>query len=359
MNEQKALAGLDPKGHPSQITFMLKNTCNASCVMCGLSYAANKNVKEIDLVTYKSMIENLDMGKVEEIIFSGGGDPLLAKDFVPIVEYTRKIRPDARLILFTNGIALNEKLANVIVKNNFVKVVISINASTPETYSKVMGVNSFNKVVANAGRLVGIRNACGGATHIRLTFAVSRLNCDDLPGLVVLGKQVGANDVAMHYCRFYTHKYRLDAAETDRVMDQNLSLFFHQEYSDKLVKKAEETAARENIVFNHEPLFETTEFSPQKCKWPWTAILVGPEGEIYPCCGAEVKFHKPLKENRVYFGNILKEHLYTFWNNQDYEKLRQSSDYGNLNKSMGECYNCSRTMSFKGAKSKQSHLIEV
>jgi radical SAM protein with 4Fe4S-binding SPASM domain len=356
---QQAYTDHEKRNHPCSLIFLMKNLCNARCVMCGLSYANNENVAEISLKDYQTMLNNLDIDKVKEITFSGGGDPLLCKDLLNIVDYTNQTYPYIKLFTYTNGIALTEEFSKEFIKHNFCQIVISINASTAETQRKIMQVDVFEKVVANIRQLVDIRNRYGAKTKIQFSFVASMLNIDDLPGLITLGAEMGVDEISMQYCRFYSKKFKVNSNDSTKTIDKEYSLFFHQTHSDEKVKQAVSIAKARKIKFRHEPLFSNTKLPKQRCTWPWTTILIGPQGEIYPCGGGEVIFYKALRDHRFYFGNILKEHISKFWNNEDYKRLRQSCDYRNRNKSIPQCWNCNHTLDWEGVNSERSYFIDT
>jgi len=355
----KIIAKHEIRTHPSSLIFLMKNACNARCIMCGLSYANNKHTYEITLEKYKRMLNNLEMDKVAQITFSGGGEPLLCKDIIEIIGYTKEKYPEVELYLFTNGIALSEKFAQEFIKQNFCKIVISINASTAETYHKITRVDSFDRVVSNISNLVLLRNNSQASTQIQLSFVASILNIDDLPGLITIASNLGADEVSMQYCRFYSRKFNLNSYKFDNTIDKKYSLFFHRNHSDDVLKEAIRLAQLKERKFIHEPLFSDPPRPKQQCTWPWTTILIGPQGEIYPCGGGEVMFYKLVRDHKLYFGNILNEHLSEFWNNDDFRRLRQSCDYRSKNKYIIQCWSCNHTMYWEGPNSEMSHFINI
>lgn len=347
------------KNHPPSLIFLMNNACNARCIMCGLSYANNKNSCEITLENYKKMLNNLNMEKVTEITFSGGGEPLLCKDLIKIVRYTKRRYPEVKLYLYTNGTALSEKFAREFIKQKFCEIVISINASTAETHQKIMEISTFDRVVRNIRNLVLLRNNSQANTQIQLSFVALLLNIEDLPGLITLGSDLGVDEVSMQYCRFYSRKFKLDSNECDSTLDKKYSLFFHKDHSDEVLKETIHLAKLKKIKFLHEPLFSDSKFNKKSCIWPWTTILIGPRGEIYPCGGGEVMFYKSVRDHKLYFGNLLQEHISQFWNNEDFKRLRQSCDYRNKNKSITQCYSCNHTICWEGPNSEKSHFIDI
>jgi len=324
-----------------------------------IRYLNNEDMCEITIAEYKKMLNNLVMDKVTEITFSGWGEPLLARDFLEIIDYTKKTYPDIKLCLYTNGIALSETIAQELIKHNFYTIVISINASIDKTYSKVMGIDLFNKTAENIKNLVLIRNKTKANLQIQLSFVASLLNIDDLPGLILLASDLGVDEVSMQYCRFYRRKIVPDSNSFAYILDKKYSLFFHKAHSDKMVKQSIRLAKSKKIKFRHEPLFCDPYPGKKRCLYPWTTILIGPQGEIYPCGGGELTFYKSVKEHSLYFGNLWEEHISKFWKNKDYRKLRQSCNYRNRNKSISQCWSCNYTVYWEGTNSEKSHFIDI
>jgi len=345
--------------HPASIVFLMKNSCNSKCVMCGLNYAGCDKKEEISLDNYKQLLSNLKMNKVKDITFSGGGEPLLCKDFTKILCYTNETYPKIELNLFTNGIALEKKIALELIKKNTKKIVVSINAATDKTHKMVTCTNSFNKVIDNIQNLIMLRNKLNKNTEVELSFVASALNIADLPILVKLASELQADGVNTQYCRFYSHKLDLNSAKPNSVFDKRHSLLFCKGYSDKVMEEALFMAKLKKIKFRYEPLFGNKNHLKRKCHWPLTTILIGPGGEIYPCGGGEVMFFKAVKEKKLYFGNLLKEQITEFWNNKDFKRIRQSSDFLNKNKTIRQCWNCNHTMSWEGPNNEKSHFIDV
>ena len=348
--------------HPGHIIFLMKNHCNANCIMCGLQYRDSAKRGEITLEDAKRIFGNLNMNRIRTITFSGGGDPLLARDLIRIIAYTRKEYPGVALAMFTNGIALSNEYAERIAEAEFSEVVISINASTSPVHKTITGVDCFERVVENTRNLVRIRNASGAKTRVRLSFVALRQNIDDLPNLIALASELGVDEVSAQYCRFYSHRFVPGTADGNRKVNDEDSLFYHKEYSDKIFSATIEEAKALKVKFTCEPLFGEAG-GRRKCRsdclYPWTTILVGPEGEVYPCGGGEVMFYKAVLTGRRYFGNLLKEKISDFWNNRDYQSLRRSCVRKNLGGETGQCGNCNHTIVFKGPNDRNSHFINI
>ncbi len=174
----------DGLGHPRCVTSLMRDSCNSRCVMCGVGYADNPNVSAITYETYMRMLGHLEMKEVKQIVFSGGGEPLLCEDLLRIVRETKRGYPWVMLVLYTNGIVLSEEMARQLLDQRVNKIIISINASRAETHRRVTGTDAFAAVVRNVKGLVRARDRAGARPHIELSFAASLLNIDDLCGII-------------------------------------------------------------------------------------------------------------------------------------------------------------------------------
>ena len=82
-----------------------------------------------------------------------GGEPLLFKEIISLIEYIKNKIPNIDLILYSNLTLLNEKLINAIIKNN-VKVVTSVYSNSKEIHDKITEhKGSFNLKTSNIKKL--------------------------------------------------------------------------------------------------------------------------------------------------------------------------------------------------------------
>lgn len=344
--------------YPRSLVFLMQDKCNARCVMCGLAYAQNERPSEITLERYIKIINNAEPNNIKEITFSGGGEPLLNKDFESIVTYTRERLPHVKLFIFTNAIKLDQAKARLLIENRFKRIVISINATSPQSYHQIMGVDMLDRVVQNVGSLMRLKKEHCSNTVVRFSFVAWRQNIEELPRLIETASKIGINEVVMQYCRFYSKRYKVGSDDSIKALDKESSLYFFQELSDGIIKKCGSLAKRLNIDFYHHPLFGER-IVEKKCDWPWRALLIGPDGEVFPCGGGEVLFNRAVSTGRLYFGNLLKQNIVDFWNNRDYRKLRKSCSYKKKNKIIQRCYNCNSSILWLGANDPRSHFINI
>ncbi len=328
---------------PKQVHFLMNDKCNARCVMCGGDYYRSTSGRRITLEKFRRMAGNLRLERFGSVVLSGAGDPLLNPDLLPIVRHVRKDFPKVNVMLTTNGIALNRELAGALLDLGIGHVNISINAGTRETYRRVMQVDRFDDVCRNAAEFLSVRNRIRSGAPLQLSCAIHRRNVEELPLVVELGKRIGIDSINVLYCRFYPEGIRNpNVLDEGNRLAENDSLFHHQELSDRVVEAAKALARRSGIALAHEPLFR--ENAPaRRCAWHESEIMVGFDGEIFPCGGAEVHFREKVGKGIYRFGNALSESIDDFWNGEMYRALRISSR-GEGDGSIPECGCCANRM---------------
>lgn len=331
------------KAFPVQVHFLMIDKCNAKCIFCGGDYFRSESKRLITLEKFQRMAAHLKLERFQKIVLAGAGDPLLNPNLIPIIQYTNDRYSGVGISITTNGIALTEEISEAFLRCKISDLNISINAASRNVYKRVMQVDCFDKVCRNARRFAALRREKGTGPVLQFSSAINRLNIEDLPALVELGREIGIDALNIFYTRFYPERIRhlnVDREE-DRLNNQD-SLFYHKELSDQMVEKAKSLAEKYGIHFFHEPLFK--EYAgPRPCVWPETQLMVGFDGEIYPCGGAEVHFKEKVEEGVYPFGNALTHPIEEFWNGEMYRALRISSQAGK-DCPIAECKVCANRM---------------
>lgn len=89
----------------NRIHIEISSKCTLKCPRCPRTELKPEALnREISLLEFQRAFTPDLLNEVEEITFCGDiGDPIYAKDFLPIVEYIKASRFDTRLVIVTNG----------------------------------------------------------------------------------------------------------------------------------------------------------------------------------------------------------------------------------------------------------------
>lgn len=143
-NEILCYKGEEVKPKLNNVQFAVTNRCNLSCIHCSYN-ASNINGEDyLSTQQIKDCIDKFISIGVEHITITGG-EPLLRKDILEILDYTRS-HFSGNLTLMTNGLLINENNVDQLITylNSFN---ISIDGIDEETCSKIRGKGVFDKVV--------------------------------------------------------------------------------------------------------------------------------------------------------------------------------------------------------------------
>lgn len=127
---------------PILTIFDVTKLCNQRCPMCNI-WKSKSNDMEIDEI--KERVDELRKFGIG-YVFLQGGDPLVRKDIIQIVDIFLKagIRPT----IITNGILLNPKTAEEIARREC-NLAISIDSFIPERYAVLRGTDTLGRVKKN------------------------------------------------------------------------------------------------------------------------------------------------------------------------------------------------------------------
>ena len=344
---------------PSQVHMLTQYECNYNCEFCGFDYRTNPLKDQLTLERYKTIMGNIRPGLVTNMVFSGMGEPLLCNDFEKIVKYTRGKFPHIRLSINSNGELLTGEKAEL-VANNLDTVVVSLHSLEAKTYSTISGNKSLQTVLDNITEIRRINPDI----KFTLYFAYSMRNIDEMKSHIEFCSKLGNCFYIGAYAKFYTQRRCFSDMQNSKLfhtLDRDLSLFNHQEHSDKLISEAKEYAVEVGLKkYIFPPLFSNTCRKRGDCNFPYSQIMLGPDGQVYPCGGSEVLMYEDIKEGKLDFGNLEKSTIDQIWNLKDYARLRTSSHGNSKCRSIEYCKNCS-TMSFMldSGKVPESHFVET
>lgn len=161
--------------YPILAEFDLSNCCNHKCDFCTFNYIKDRSVLSTSVV--KKSVKEFSDGGVKSINWTGGGEPLLHKDFSDIARYTNFLGIEQGI--FTNGSLLNEeKIDAILDTHSWIR--ISIDAGTKDTYKKIRKVDDFENVMHNIRALVAAKEKKSSVTTIGIGFIITPENYNEM-----------------------------------------------------------------------------------------------------------------------------------------------------------------------------------
>jgi uncharacterized radical SAM superfamily Fe-S cluster-containing enzyme len=178
------------------------NSCNLSCPSCrknkilykeGPIYDKKIEIQEqiIKDIFYKPHDRNCTVN------VTGSGDPFGSKIFRELLfNIDGKNFPRVNINLQTNGIMFTPKYWNKMKKihNNINTVIVSFDACTSETYSKVRRGGNWEALQDNMEFISFLRKE-NIVRRLRIDFVMQQLNYKEAPDAVTLAKKYNADDM--------------------------------------------------------------------------------------------------------------------------------------------------------------------
>lgn len=276
---------------PVTVTMELVNRCNLSCVMC---YTANHKGKKftLDLPTIKKLVAEGQQYGMPALLVGSGSEGLLYKDIREVIR-SAKAAGVMDFFLITNGTLLTKDLSEFIIDHGVSRLLISLDAATPETFKKVRGKDELEKIERNINAFLELKKARKAELPVlRLSFCVQEVN--------------------KHEQQQFFDKWR---GKVDYLDFQVLSDF---SYVDEILQTGDvKQPARPN---DSEKLF---------CHHPFGYLNIWSNGDITPCC---VFYGKNLV-----MGNTATHTLKEVWNGDKMNALRDEFLTGRVNKTCRTC----------------------
>jgi len=295
-------------------TFAITSRCNLRCVHCFRASLPQRG-RDMDLEVFKRGLEQTSPS--QEVDFVGLGEPLLHPSFLEMLSILKEKRVPVNFA--TNGTMLNEEYAREFVKLPVLKISISLDGSTKETYENFRRGANFDEVVENVKRLVEIKRSLGSQLPIvRLDMVGLKGNILELPKLVELASKIGADGVNL-----------LNLMPLSREISQE---HLHEVSRSVLINIYKDSLY---LAWKHKieiPPLRPLDPEPLECVSPWIDPFINIDGKVSSCCfvGAlpytATEWYKdtPVKYDpeKLQFGDIMEQSFGDIWNSQRVQDMR-------------------------------------
>jgi len=248
---------------PLQIDFELNYSCNFTCPMCTWNAESTENkgaATWFDFEVFKEVIDDAVVKGLKSIRLNYINEPLIRKDITKFIAYARKAGI-LDIYFSTNGSLLTDEVSKELINSGLLRLQISLDAHTKETYEKIRTGGNFNDVIKKVLRFLEIRNEMNvKLPTLRVNFVKTETNKDELDDFV----------------KFWENK-------ADSIGIQDLVGIM-----DGYGKKSDEELEKMSL---------SNDF---KCAQPFQHLTLRYDGTVLPCCafyGAETPIGQ-LKTNQ-------------------------------------------------------------
>jgi len=233
------------------VTIECTTQCNSRCKYCArlqMIQDGELTIQDMPLNLMKNLLDQMKSLPVNVIVFAGLGEPTLYPHLREAIEYAARHHPEATTTVITNGIKLDTDLGLSLIDSGLKRLNISLNSFEPELYKELNGVDTYKIVKENAENFLELKG-------------------DKLPETRIQILEIDANKP---YRQAFIDHWTPRLNHNDRLTFQ-----VFENAGGKIDAGAYDHTAR-------------TLPERRPCIQPWRQFTVTADGDIYPCCLAQI-----------------------------------------------------------------------
>ncbi len=303
---------LKPKSNIRNLYLEITNHCNLECKMC-YRQVWQQEMGFMPLETVKEIAQQLeDFPRLEKVIIGGIGEPTYHPNFFEIVKCLAQKIP---IVITTNGTLLNRQILNLIVEENIIELVISVDSSLEEGF-QLIRKTELAPVLEKLQLLNKLKKKHNTVfPRISWEFVAMKDNIDTLPQVVRAGSLLGVTTI------YVTHLMPVDKVNSEQVLYKNGMTSQVENIFRRAVNVGLATGI--NVV-----LPQTELKTDRSCRFTNNyGTVISWDGDITPCYRLlhpcrEIVYGRTKNLLRKSYGNIYKNRLKEIWSSPEYMKFR-------------------------------------
>jgi radical SAM protein with 4Fe4S-binding SPASM domain len=165
---------------PEKLSIELTSLCNASCIWC-IHKNSNrlKRDKFMGFKLFKKIIDECKGKNIKTICPSMYGEPLIQKDFLKYLRYIRKILPDTKISLITNGSLLTKERTEELINENLIDVInFSLDGFSKESINQLKKLD-YNKILENIRYFLQYKKLKNSKIYSGVSFVLCEENVEE------------------------------------------------------------------------------------------------------------------------------------------------------------------------------------
>jgi MoaA/NifB/PqqE/SkfB family radical SAM enzyme len=154
---------IEKRRFPIKLTFQLHNTCNYECIMCSGEYSSSICKNRDGIAPPKNAYGDNFVSEITEFLKYAheveflGGEPFLIPVNFKLMEVIKKVNPNMKVIIITNGSIFNEKVEKILLELPRSEVHLSLDSLDPTTYAYIRRKGNLQTVLDNIEKFRAIK----------------------------------------------------------------------------------------------------------------------------------------------------------------------------------------------------------
>jgi len=237
------------------------NYCNLRCPLCPTG--VKQLGRDQSMLSFEHFRHYFDphIPYLFEVYMHNWGESLINKEVYRMIEYAQ--RHNVGTNLSSNLVIVDSDDIDHILDSGLEYLVVSLDGTSPETYSQYRVRGDYDKVIANLGELIRRRNQRGQKTPvIEWQYIVMKQNEHEIPEAEILAKKLGVDKLRFIPVGMpYEFKNRKEVA--DRWYPTGVSARVESSHEEQQFGQADK---------------------PGPCFYLYRSMVINPDGGVSPCC---------------------------------------------------------------------------
>lgn len=316
---------------PLRYFFELTYQCNLNCPYCYVGKERKKN--ELTTEEWFRIIDQIPFYSFVTLV---GGEPLLRKDFIEILEKTAE-KTLGKLNVVTNGILINDEIIEAFIKTKMMLLSVSLDGYGSNHDNNRGKEGIFENVISNLDNLNNKRKK--NKPLIDIKTIVLENNLDDLPKLYKLCDEMDFDFLSISFLRNNDLKQnsilRENFSEEFYVQKYPIKPYFDIEHFKEIYRELETLSKKSKVKIRFAPKFHDKDIIQQiekfflndenkpvqeiyePCLYPFSNMMINPQGDVYPCLSLKI-------------GNVREKGLKEVFNAPKYCCFRKNLKYSKV-----------------------------
>lgn len=307
---------------PIRAWIIATNRCNLKCRHCPAHCpdwdVSPEKFEDMRPDVYAKVKREVFPG-LEEVYFSGGGEPFLAPVFYDMLDDV--LGAGKRCWVVTNGTIHKPDTIERLVQSPSL-LIVSIDGTTNEVMKRIRGV-SLDRVLdfVQMAREIRDRGSHPGF-QININFVVTRSNVEQMVDCIELARRFGV--ITVSFTNFEKFGRADEFARTESLTDRPDVVLPHWNrakelattyginvpdiYFDVPQKPEEERKEHQQTIYERNGRI-------RQCPYPWWTVHINTDGKIKPCC---------IYPEEATMGDLTEQSFREIWNGPEYRRLRRT-----------------------------------
>ena len=292
-------------GMPMSLEVEPTTSCNLRCPQCPSGLREfSRDTGMLGFSLYKNIIDEVHEELVWLVMYFQG-EPFLNSQFLDFVRYANS--KNLYTATSSNAHYFNDKIARETVESGLSRLIVSIDGTTQESYSKYRIGGQIEKVIDGTERLLFWKKKLNRQTpHIIWQFIAFKHNEHEIPMIKKMALAIGVDELTIKTAQVYDYEN-----DTEFIPNQS-ELSRYQKQNDGTFKL-------ENKLLN-------------QCWKMWRSSVITWDGLVVPCCFDKDATHQ--------FGKITELSFNEIWRSNNYNQFRNA--ILKSRKGIDICTNCTQ-----------------